>query len=132
MRKELIDLYARFEASSVTSQAEYEALSDKDKTNKEFLWLRQQLETMKTIIETHIQPGMSQRDQLREAINMLRGYRDEAQAPNRDLFYELLVAIYGPSWSPERKAYFEKALTTVKLPRDYFLSFTTRHHRGTV
>jgi hypothetical protein len=60
---------------------------------------------------------------------MLRGHRDEAQARNRYLFYDLLVAIYGTKWSAERTAYLDKALAAVGLQRDYFLSFTTRHHR---
>jgi hypothetical protein len=70
---------------------------------------------------------MSQQEQLREAINMLRGYRDPERAVNRDLFYDLLVAIYGPQWGAPRMDYLKEVLSAVRLPRDYFLSFTTRH-----
>jgi hypothetical protein len=128
MRKQLIDLYAKHMASSVTSTAEYEALRAQYELNMEFLWFREQLDKMKTRIEARIVPGMSQQEQLKQAINMLRTYRNEAHIVSRDLFYDLLAAIFGTSWSAERLAYLAKALAAVRLPRDYFLSFTTRHN----
>jgi hypothetical protein len=129
MREQLIDLYAKHEASAAKASAGYESLRAQYGGNTEFDWLRNQLEEMKTRVEERIDPAKSNQEQLREAISMLREYRgaSELQALKRDLFYDLLVAIYQAQWNSQRMAYLKKALSAVRLRNDYFLSFTTRH-----
>jgi hypothetical protein len=123
-RRQLIDLYAKHQASAVTSKLEYEQLHAKYGQETEFLGLRDQLDKIKIGVEERIETAASQQEQLREAIRMLRQYRKHEG--KRDLFYGLVVAMYATRWGAERMAYLEKALAAVRLPRDYFLSFTTR------
>jgi hypothetical protein len=122
----LIDLYAKHTVSAVKSQPAYQALKEQYEKDAEFQWLRNRLDTMKTRVEERIASDASQQEQLRQAINMLRGYRSPGRERERDLFCRLVVAI-SQDWHPDRRAYLEKAFSAVRLRYDYFLSFTTRH-----
>jgi hypothetical protein len=124
-RRQLIDLYGQYEASAVISKPEYAQLYAQYGQETQFLWLRAQLDEMKDTVEQWIETIASPQEQLREAIRLLRTYRK--RETERDLFYDLVVAMYGAKWGAARMAYLEKALAAVRLPRDYFLSFTTRH-----
>ena len=124
-RRQLIDLYAQYEASAVTSKPEYARLYARYGQDTQFLGLRVQLDEMKDTVEQWIETAASSQEQLRDAIRLLRGYR--RRESQRDLFYDLVAAMYRTKWGAARMAYLEKALAAVRLPRDYFLSFTTRH-----
>jgi hypothetical protein len=123
-RSQLIDLYAKYEAAAVTSTPEYEQLSRRYGEQSEFRTLRSQLQDMKAKVQG-IKTTASSQEQLRSAIHLLRQYR--WRGTERDLFYDLLVAIYADRWGAARVAYLDKALAAVRLSRDYFLSFTARH-----
>src|SRR5258708_913075 len=99
-REQLIDLYAQYEASAVTSRSEYARLYGKYRQDAQFLWLRAQLDEMKDAVEQWIETAASPQEQLREAIRLLRGYR--RRKCERDLLYDLVVARYGTKWGTAR------------------------------
>jgi hypothetical protein len=123
--RQLIDLYAKYPASEVTTQSDYAQLYADYGEESQFQWLRSQLQDMKACVQEWIKPAAPPQEQLQNAIHLLRSYRWRER--ERDLFYHLIVAIYGGKWGAERMAYLDAALAAVRLPNDYFLSFTTRH-----
>src|SRR5262249_34147842 len=106
-RSDLIDLYANHDASSAKSTPRYEELRTLYLEDAQFPWLRDQIEEIKNRIEQRIGTAASQQAQLREAIRMLREYRKHED--KRELFYELVVAMFVGKWELARMGYLEKA-----------------------
>jgi hypothetical protein len=124
-RSDLIQIYAEHNTSVAMSTRQYEKLKELHGQELQFSELRERIEAIKIDIEERIETHTCSRAQLREAIRILREYR---RHENRlQLFYELVVAMFAGKWGPARMEYLQKALAAVRLPRDYFLSFTTRH-----
>jgi hypothetical protein len=124
-RRQLIDLYANHEASAAKTVPQYQQLYAQHANDMQFCWLREQIEQIKISVEQRLETAASPTEQLREVIRMLREYRKHEI--ERGLFYDLVVAMYATSWGATRIAYLNEALAAVRLTRDYFLSFTTRH-----
>jgi hypothetical protein len=124
-RRQLTDLYAKYPASEVTTQPEYAQLYADYGKESQFEWLRSQLQDMKAAVQAGVEKAASPKEQLQNAIHLLRSYRRRER--ERDLFYDLVVAICGPKWGAQRMADLDTALAAVRLQNDFFLSFTTRH-----
>lgn len=123
-REALVQLYASALVSEVLTSDAYRKLYAAHGTDSDFNGERNAVEKAKVWVENFLQPGLTQQEQLQEALKLLISTRRD---PQQDLYYALIVAGYKPTWMASRQDYLEFAWKRIQAQFDFFFSFTTRN-----
>jgi hypothetical protein len=110
--------------SEVLTSDAYRKLYVANGADSDFSGERHAVEGAKVWVEKFLTPGLTQQEQLKKAVNLLRTTR---RNPKQDVCYELIVAGYKSGWTPARQSYFEFAWKRIQAEFDFFFSFTTRN-----
>ncbi len=123
-REALVQVYANTLVSEVLASDAYRKLYAAHGADSDFSGERHVGEGAKVWVEKFLPPGLTQQEQLKKAVNLLRTTR---RVPRQDLCYELIIVGYKPGWTANRQSYFEFAWKRIQAEFDFFFSFTTRN-----
>ena len=119
-REALVQVYANALVSEVLTSDAYRKLYAAHGSDSDFNGERNAVEKAKVWVENFLQPGLTQQEQLQEALKLLISTRRD---PHQDLYYALIVAGYKPTWMASRQDYLEFAWKRIQAQFDFFFSF---------
>jgi len=117
-------VYADTPVSQVLTSNAYQALYTAHSADSDFKGERDAVEMAKVWVEKFLAPGLTQQEQLEQALALLISTRRDRR---QDLCYALIVAGYKPAWTTTRQSYFEFGWKRIQAKFDFFFSFTLRN-----
>jgi hypothetical protein len=117
-------VYADTPVSQVLTSNAYEALYAAHGADSDFKGERDAVEMAKVWVEKFLKPGLTQQEQLEQALALLISTRRDRK---QDLCYALIVGGYKSEWTVVRQSYFEFCWKRIQAKFDFFFSFTLRN-----
>ena len=121
--KLIVDLYARYSPDDIANVPEFRAMQQFQQIPA-FQEARKRVEEAAVFVRATMEAAAGPRDEVVYGLRLLR--RTRAVPQDLELYHDLIFAGYRNKWSTELQDHFDRAYANLKLPNDFFFSFTNR------